>query len=193
MSLLLNWCRENPVGLFLAIAILPGFACPASPLLILAGIVWGSTASGCALAISAILLNITWTHWLSAGPCRALVSRILGERWERWQSMPRTNLWKLAFMLRITPGVPLFVQNYATGLLGIPLLHSLAIALPISALYGSGFVLTGGAIFKGQTGLVIAGLSLLAAASIGINLARKHFIKDGEKDMSDPKLNVEGK
>ena len=193
MSLLLNWCRENPVGLFLAIAILPGFACPASPLLILAGIVWGSTASGCALAISAILLNITWTHWLSAGPCRALVSRILGERWERWQSMPRTNLWKLAFMLRITPGVPLFVQNYATGLLGIPLLHSLAIALPISALYGSGFVLTGGAIFKGQTGLVIAGLSLLAAATIAINLARKYFIKDGEKDMSDPKLNVEGK
>lgn len=193
MSLLLNWCRENPVGLFLAIAILPGFACPASPLLILAGIVWGSTASGCALAISAILLNITWTHWLSAGPCRAIVSRILGERWERWQSMPRTNLWKLAFMLRITPGVPLFVQNYATGLLGIPLLHSLAIALPISALYGSGFVLTGGAIFKGQTGLVIAGLSLLAAATIAINLARKYFIKDGEKDMSDPKLNVEGK
>lgn len=193
MSLLLNWCRENPAGLFLAIAILPGFACPASPLLILAGIVWGSTASGCALAISAILLNITWTHWLSAGPCRTLVSRILGERWERWQSMPRTNLWKLALMLRITPGVPLFVQNYTLGLLGVPILHSLAIALPISGLYTSGFVLTGGAIFKGQIGLVIAGISLLAAATIAINLARKYFIKDGEKDMSAPTLDVEGK
>jgi len=174
MSLLLDWCRANPIGLFLAIAILPGFACPASPLLILAGIVWGSTASGCALAVSAVLLNITWTHWLSAGPCRTIITRILGERWERWQSMPRTNLWKLALMLRITPGVPLFVQNYATGLLGIPLLHSLAIALPISALYGSGFVLTGGAIFKGHTGLVIAGISLLAAATIAINLIRRN-------------------
>jgi hypothetical protein len=75
------------------------------------------------------------------------------------------------------------VQNYATGLLGVPLLHSLAIALPISALYGSGFVLTGGAIFKGQIGLVIAGVAILAAASIGINLARKHFFKAGEKDI----------
>jgi len=182
MSLLLNWCRENPAGLFLAIAILPGFACPASPLLILAGIVWGSTASACALAVSAVLLNITWTHWLSAGPGRTIIARILGERWERWQSMPRTNLWKLALMLRITPGVPLFVQNYATGLLGIPLLHSLAIALPISALYGSGFVLTGGAIFKGQIGLVIAGISLLAAATIAINLIRQKFAaKVGEE------------
>ena len=193
MSLLLNWCRENPAWLFLAIAILPGFACPASPLLILAGVVWGSTASSCALAVSAILLNIAWTHSLSAGPCRRIISRILGERWERWQSMPRTNLWKLALMLRLTPGVPLFVQNYTLGLLGVPILHSLAIALPISGLYASGFVLTGGAIFKGHIGLVIAGVSLLAAASIGINLARKHFIKDGEKDMGTPTLDVEGK
>lgn len=78
-------------------------------------------------------------------------------------------------MLRITPGVPLFVQNYTLGLLGVPLLHSLVIALPICGLYTSGFVLTGGAIFKGHIGLIIAGFSLLAAASIGINLARRKF------------------
>ena len=184
-DLLLTWCRENPAWLFLAIAILPGFACPASPLLVLAGVVWGSTASGCALALSAVLLNITWTHFLSAGPCRRIISHVLGARWERWQSLPRTNLWKLALLLRITPGVPLFVQNYTLGLLGVPILHSLAIAFPISWLYVSGFVLTGGAIFKGQIGVVIAGVSLLAAASIGINLARKRFFKDEEKKMGN--------
>ena len=107
--------------------------------------------------------------------------------------MPRTNLWKLALMLRITPGVPLFVQNYTLGLLGVPLLHSLAIALPISALYASGFVLTGGAIFKGHIGLVVAGVSILAAASIGINLARKYFFKKGEKNTGDPVSDIEKK
>jgi uncharacterized membrane protein YdjX (TVP38/TMEM64 family) len=173
ISLVLDWCRANPIGLFLAIAILPGFAFPSSPLLILAGIVWGSTTTGCALAVSAVLINVIWTHWLSAGPCRSLISRILGERWERWQSMPRTNLWKIALMLRITPGVPLFVQNYTLGLLGVPLRQSFAIAFPLACLYGSGFVLTGGAIFKGHIGLVIAGISLLVVASIGINLIRR--------------------
>jgi uncharacterized membrane protein YdjX (TVP38/TMEM64 family) len=184
-DLLLTWCRENPAWLFFAIAILPGFAFPSSPLLVLAGIVWGCNLSACVLVISAVLLNITWTHWLSAGPCRKIISRILGERWQRWQSMPRANLWKLTLMLRITPGVPLFIQNYTLGLLGVPLLHSLAIAFPISWIYVGGFVLTGGAIFKGQIGLVIAGISLLAAASIGINLARKRLFKDEVKEMGD--------
>lgn len=182
LNLLLTWCRENPAWLFLAIAILPGFAFPSSPLLVLAGVVWGSSLSTCALVIGAVLINITWTHWLSAGPCRTIISRILGER---WQSMPRSNLWKLALMMRITPGVPLFIQNYTLGLLGVPLLHSLVIAFPMSWLYVGGFVLTGGAIFKGQIGLVIAGVSLLAAASIGINLARKRLFKEEVKEMED--------
>jgi uncharacterized membrane protein YdjX (TVP38/TMEM64 family) len=182
-NFLLDWCRENPVGLFLAIAILPGFAFPSSPLLILAGIVWGSTVTGCALAVSAVLINVVWTHLLSAGPCRLLISRILGERWEHWQSMPRANLWKLTLMLRITPGVPLFVQNYSLGLLGVPLHHSLAIAFPLSCLYASGFVLTGGAIFKGHIGLVIAGVCLLAAASVGINLVRRKFAARAEEEL----------
>jgi uncharacterized membrane protein YdjX (TVP38/TMEM64 family) len=184
-DLLLTWCRENPAWLFLAIAILPGFAFPSSPLLMLAGIVWGCNLRACAFVISALVLNIIWTHLLSAGPCRKIIARILGERWQRWQSMPRANLWKLALMLRITPGVPLFIQNYTLGLLGVPLLYSLAIAFPISWIYVGGFVLTGGAIFKGQIGLVIAGVSLLAAASIGINLARKRLFKDEEKQMGN--------
>ena len=67
MSLLLNWCRENPAGLFLAIAILPGFACPASPLLILAGIVWGSTASAADLngdgSVGAADITVLLSAW----------------------------------------------------------------------------------------------------------------------------------
>jgi uncharacterized membrane protein YdjX (TVP38/TMEM64 family) len=161
---LLEWCRVHPVALFLAIAILPSFAFPASPLLILAGVVWGSNPLACAISLAAVLINITWSHWLSAGVGRKIIQRLLGDHWEKWKSKSGSHDWRLAVALRLTPGVPLCAQNYLLGLLGMPLRYSLAVALPTSGLYVFGFVLTGGAIFEGKTGLLIFGFSLLVIA-----------------------------
>ena len=47
------WCADNPILLFFAIAILPGLGFPASPLVILAGVVWGSTWQTCAITMAA--------------------------------------------------------------------------------------------------------------------------------------------
>jgi len=83
MDLVLNFLRDHPALLFAAIAILPGFAFPSAPLVILAGIVWGPTPTGCALALAAIGLNICWTHLLAAGPARKTLIRLIGPRLER--------------------------------------------------------------------------------------------------------------
>ena len=175
-----SYGAQYPWAIFLALVILPGFAFPASPLLLLAGAVWGSTATSCGLALSAILLNIGWTHLLAAGPCKALVIRLLGKRGDRWSALPRADLIKLAWILRVTPGVPLFVQNYGLGVLGVPLRHSLLAALPITGLYVCGFVLTGGAIFSGRFGLVLTGAGLIAAAAVATHLLRKRFAPAGK-------------
>ena len=172
-DLILSWCRDNPAWLFFAIALLPGFAFPVAPLLILAGAVWGGTPGACALALAAILINVFWTHQLAAGPCRAIIIRLLGNRWERWRNPPTGSHWQVACMLRVTPGVPLFVQNYLIGLLGIPLRISLALAIPITGAYVCGFVITGGAIFEGQIGLLLVGISLLVATALLVNLVRR--------------------
>lgn len=172
---ILAWCRSHPYALFLAIALLPAFAFPASPLLILAGAVWGANAGACALAVGAILLNVLLSHLAAAGPGHKLIAGILGERYTRWSTSARASQWQLATMLRITPGVPLCVQNYILGLLRIPLLASLALALPITGSYVCGFVLTGGAIFEGRIGVVIAGVSILLVASIGLKMVHRRF------------------
>ncbi len=171
----LAWCRSHPVALFAAIAILPGIGFPVSALLVLAGVVWGSTPLACGLALIAVLMNITWSHLLASGIGGKWLRLLLGKHWERWSSTAGTGDWRLACILRITPGIPLFVQNYLMGLLGIPLRHSLAIAIPTTGLYVCGFVLTGGAIFEGRIGLLIVGVSVLVAASLAVKMIRRRM------------------
>lgn len=171
--LLATFGSQYPWAIFLAIAILPGFGFPASPLLLLAGLVWGSSATSCGLALAAVALNIVWTHGLARGPGKSVVIRLLGNRWDHLSTLPRTDLAKMAWLLRVTPGVPLFVQNYAIGVLGIPLRFSLLTALPVAGLFVCGFVLTGGAIFEGRTGLIVSGICLVAAAVVAARLFGK--------------------
>lgn len=171
----LGWCRSNPIALFAAIAILPGFGFPASPLLILAGAVWGSNLGSCFIAIAATALNMSWTYAAAAGPARRLIARILGTRWDRWRDMDRRNLLKLTLLLRITPGVPLVIQNYTLGLLAVPFATYLLISVPINGLLITGFVLTGGAIFEGSLGAAIAGVSILIAASLAVKMIRRRL------------------
>lgn len=168
----LAWCRSHPVALFAAIAILPGLGFPASPLLILAGAVWGSDLGSCLLAIAATALNMAWTYAAAAGPARKVVARILGTRWDKWRDMDHRNLLKLTLLLRITPGLPLVLQNYTLGLLAVPFVPYLLISIPINGLFVTGFVLTGGAIFEGSLAAAIVGLSILIAAALTIKIIR---------------------
>jgi len=173
MDLILTWCRENPNWIFLAIALLPGFGVPSSPLLILAGITWGTTPKSCALALAAVAINIIWSHLLAAGPARKILTRILGHRLARFQSQSKADRLRLAALVRFTPGVPLCVQNYGLGLLGVPLRLSLAVAVPTTAIYVCGFVITGGAIFEGRFGILLLGISLIVIAAISIQFIRR--------------------
>ena len=172
----LAWCRSNPIALFAAIAILPGLGFPASPLLILAGAVWGSDLGACFIAIAATALNMAWTYAAAAGPARKVVARILGTRWDKWRNMDRRNLLKLTLLLRITPGLPLALQNYTLGLLAVPFLSYLLISIPINGLFVTGFILTSGAIFEGSLGAAIVGVSILIVASIAVKMVRRRMV-----------------
>lgn len=170
-----GWCRSNPWFLFAALAILPAFGFPASALLLLAGATWGTSWKGCSIAVLGSALNIAWTYLAAAGPARRLVGRALGTRWDRWREMDRGNLIKLTVLLRITPGLPLCVQNYVLGLLAVPFPTYLAISIPINALFVAGFVITGGSIFEGKIGGAVAGVLLLAGAILLVHFLRSRL------------------
>ena len=168
-----QWSAANPLYLFLAIALLPAFGFPASPLLILAGIVWGSTWQTCLITIAAVALNMSFSYYLAAGPARAIITRLLGDRWNRWKNIHPDNLRRFTVVMRITPGIPFFLQNYLLGLIGVPYLTYLLISIPLNAIFVVGFVLTGGAIFQGNLGMIATGIAVLVAAAVALRMLRR--------------------
>jgi len=167
-------CRDHPVALFAALAVLPAFGFPASPLLILAGVVWGSNWQSCLIAILAMAINMTWSYFLAVGSANGIVRRLLGERWDRWKNVHPSDLIRFTAILRITPGIPFFLQNYVLGLMSVPFLPYILISVPLNGIFVVGFVLTGGAIFEGNIGLAITGIGIIALATLVIHLVRKN-------------------
>ncbi|HBE22683.1 MAG TPA: hypothetical protein DDW21_04430 [Verrucomicrobiales bacterium] len=169
---LIELCQAHPVLLFLAIAILPGMGFPASPLLIAAGVAWGGGLRACSLAISASAINMTWTYFLATGIGKPLLLRLFGKRLQKWEAPQGKNLYLITAALRLTPGIPFFLQNYALGIMGIPFLPYILMSIPLSGIYMIGFVVSGGAILSGNIAQALAGMGLILLVTLLLRFIR---------------------
>ena len=158
-----SFLEENPWALFVVMATLPGLGFPSSATLMLFGVVvaphYGMPAA-VALAIAAQSLCSIWTYVLAAGPLKRLMRRyLLRER--ALPEMSKHNAVRLGLILRLTPGIPYALQNIILGIIGMRFRDYLLVSIPTTSLWTACFVITGGAIFKGQLGWAITGLVIL--------------------------------
>lgn len=158
-----SFLEANPWALIAVLATLPGLGFPISPVLILFGVVlaprYGMPAT-LALAISAHSLCTIWTYALAAGPLRGLLTEYI-LRHRELPTMSEGNALRLGLILRLTPGIPYAVQNIVLGILGMRFRHYLLVSIPTTSIWTVGFVMTGGAIFKGHAGWAIGGIAIL--------------------------------
>ncbi len=155
--------KENPWFLFVVLATLPGLGFPSSASLVLFGVVvaphYGMPAA-VALAIAAQSLCSIWTYGLAAGPLKRLLRRyLLLER--ALPKMSEHDAVRLGLILRLTPGIPYALQNIILGSIGMRFRDYLLVSIPTTSLWTVCFVMTGGAIFKGQLGWAITGTVIL--------------------------------
>lgn len=175
MEAALELLQAHPWALLLALATLPGVGFPISPLFILVGITIGpryGMPTACLLGIAAQSICMTWTYLLAAGPLRQVISNFVRKR-RALPTLTEGNMWRLALILRITPGIPFALQNPALGILGMRLGPYLLVSVPIGAAWAVGFIVTGGAVFAGRSGLAISGILLL----ITLILATRLYLK----------------
>ena len=155
--------EANPWSLIAVLATLPGLGFPISPLLVLFGVVltprYGMPAT-LALAFAAQGFCTTWTYALAAGPLRGLLTGYV-LRHRELPELTEGNTIRLGLFLRLTPGIPYALQNIVLGILGMRLRPYLLVSLPTTSLWTAGFVITGGAIFKGNLAWAITGSILL--------------------------------
>ncbi|MEM1222738.1 MAG: VTT domain-containing protein [Verrucomicrobiota bacterium] len=164
--------ENNPWALILAVATLPGIGFPASPILVLFGVVLGpryGIINASILAVAALGFCSTWSYVLSAGPLRGVLKKFIFKKREL-PALTKENAYRIGFILRITPGIPYALQNVSLGVIGLDFKTFLIVSLPIQSLYAVGFVVTGGAIFQGQTGLAITGFLLLVVAILVVRM-----------------------
>ena len=177
-----NFLKENPWALFVVMATLPGLGFPSSATLMLFGVVvaphYGMPAA-VALAIAAQSLCSIWTYGLAAGPLKRLLRRyLLRER--ALPEMSKHNAVRLGLILRLTPGIPYALQNIILGIMGMRFRDYLLVSIPTTSLWTACFVITGGAIFKGQLGWAITGLLILIMVILATRMcSRKNPVDVG--------------
>ena len=174
--------EANPWALIAVLATLPGVGFPISPVLVLFGVIiaplYGMPAA-LALAIAAQAVCTIWTYALAAGPLRGILRNYV-LRHRELPDLNGGNAIRLCLILRLTPGIPYALQNAVLGILGMRLRPYLLVSLPTTSLWTAGFVITGGAIFRGQIGWALTGLVILIVLVLATRMwSRKNAANAG--------------
>jgi len=168
---------ENALFLLACVAILPGLGLPSSPFLILCGALTEKTGLplACLLTAMALWFNALWTFLFAAYPGKKFIRGILGRFKKKLPELPQAQGLRLAVILRVTPGVPLPLQNYLLGVSGISLRNYLLVSMPLMALWAIGFVVLGDGLLRGNARVAVVGIGLLIALALGARMLAKQY------------------
>jgi uncharacterized membrane protein YdjX (TVP38/TMEM64 family) len=162
-----KFLQTYPLALFGALVFLPGLPIPTSALLVTAGMVWRhQPLMACVLSVLALSLNLVWTYWLAAGPARGLVDRLIQAADMVVPELPSGHHLKWILVLKLTPGIPLFFQNYLLGFLRAPFGQYFWVSVLCNGVVGSGMVLSGAGVAGSSLTPLLTGLSLMVLAVV---------------------------
>ena len=157
---------------------------PASIFYITAGPIYGVVPSLLwivpTLALNFLLVHLIASSWLRPG----LESLITGRRFQIPRLEKRGDQTLFITLIRLTPGIPYFVQNWLLALSGVDRLRFISISVAIQMLYATGFVVLGRSAFEGEFGLAVFALALLIVVSIVARLVHKRL--KGTANVSEP-------
>ena len=166
--------ETNPVLLIGLMTILPLVGVPISPFWVLSGLRFGP-AIGFVVAVASLSANFTVAYWLAQRWLRAPLSRWLQRRGYRILTVNNEDEVQLILMIRLAPGLPLFVQNYLLGLASVKFSRYLYCSLPVQAAYCFLFVFLGHSLLLGHILKVAAGGATLLVAGLATSLVRRQF------------------
>jgi uncharacterized membrane protein YdjX (TVP38/TMEM64 family) len=175
-TVVLGLREAGPQVFFVAMALLPAVGFPLSPFTLAAGPVFGPTlGAGWVIvwSLTAVVVNLLLTYWLANRALRPLVSRLLTYFEFHLPDNPAGGAWQLAWIVRLTPGPPFWVQSYLLGLIRVPLVPYLIVSTFVMAGYIVALVCGGEAIANGSGRLAITAVGILVVTIAALQLLRK--------------------
>lgn len=167
---------------FLSIALL--IPIPASLLYVTAGPLYGIGPSLIGVA-AALTVNTIIVHTIGTTAIRPRLIKMIRAR---NLSLPTLSAPKdqivFATLLRVTPGLPFFLQSWTIVLAGIERLPFLLLSVGIQMIYAAGFIVLGRSAFEGRVALAVgAGIFLLVAAIGARFVYKKLSAQSGESEL----------
>jgi uncharacterized membrane protein YdjX (TVP38/TMEM64 family) len=175
-AVVLSLRGAGPLVFFGAMALLPAVGFPISPFTVAAGPVFGPTLGAgwvVGWSLLAVVVNLLLTYWLANRALRPLVSRLLTYFGIRLPDTTTGGAWQLAWIVRLTPGPPFWVQSYLLGLVRVPLVPYLVVSVFVMGGYIVAFVCGGEAIVQGNGRLALAAGGILVVTTAVLQLLRK--------------------
>jgi uncharacterized membrane protein YdjX (TVP38/TMEM64 family) len=131
----------------------------------------------CLYGIAAITFNLTVTYWLARRWLRPLFTRWLERAGYEVPKVEGSDITDLIVLLRVTPGVPFFVQNYLLGLANAPFGRYMVISCAAQWAFNVAFILFGDALSQGKGKLALYAVMLFIALVVATHFVRKHYGK----------------
>lgn len=168
----------GPWAFFAAMAILPAAGVPMLAFSLTAASAFGPTmgmAGVVAAGLAAVAVNLAFTYWLARRALRPWLARILVKLGYRLPEVGPADMNDLIVLIRVTPGIPFFAQNYLLGLANAPVGPYLAISCAVTFAQTTAFILFGDALLHGRGRAGLLALSLVLALSAATHLLRRHY------------------
>ncbi|HWU85757.1 MAG TPA: VTT domain-containing protein [Kofleriaceae bacterium] len=157
----------RPVPYFAAMAVLPAIGVPTTPLYILAGASFGIWI-GVVGSLIALAANLALCFWVARGlrPTFRTLLRKFHAELPDFSEREKGNF-RFVLGVRVAPGVPAVLKNYALGMSGVSFTIYMVVAMLFAGVYGVAFVVVGEALLDHQlsrTAIAIAAVAVLAVA-----------------------------
>ena len=135
---------------------------------------WG-TGPVVLLALAAMTANLLLSYGLARRGLRPLLARLVARLGYRMPEVAAGDATDLVVILRLTPGIPFFVQNYLAGLAEVPFRPYVLISILTTWPMATGFMLFGDALLHGKGKIALISLSLLVVLTAVTHLVRRHY------------------
>jgi uncharacterized membrane protein YdjX (TVP38/TMEM64 family) len=170
--------EAGPVAFFLGMALLPLGGVPMLAFTLAAVPLFGPRFGApvvVALALVAVTFNFCAAYGLARRGLRPLLAKLVTRLGYRLPDVDAGDATDLIILLRVTPGVPFFAQNYLAGLAEAPFGRYFVISALIAWPMNVAFLLFGDALLHGKGKLALLSLCGLAALTTALHLVRKHY------------------
>ncbi|MGM8933186.1 TVP38/TMEM64 family protein [Salinicola halophyticus] len=162
----------HPLALLIAMAGLPTLGIPMTPFYILAGLRFG-VPGGLMFSAAATLLNLLLCYAIASGHLRPVLRASIERCFPALAGLDdaRQDAWRVTFLIKLVPGVPMFLKHYALGIAGVPLSIYLSVALLTTGPYAVAFVVLGQSALTGNVGQALVAAGVLALFIVTLKMA----------------------